>query len=93
MQTGRTVMTEELVGTVTHYFGKAHVAGIELTDGELHVGDSIHIVGHTSDFTQKVDSMQIDRAAVDEAHIGDMIGIRVAEHAREHDQVFRVTAD
>jgi translation elongation factor EF-Tu-like GTPase len=83
-------MAEELVGTVTHYFGKAQVAGIQLTEGELHVGDTIHIQGHTSDFTQTVDSMQIDRKAVETARVGDLIGIRVAEHAREHDQVYRV---
>lgn len=86
-------MAEELVGTVTHYFGKAQVAGIEITDGELHVGDTIHIQGHTSDFTQMVDSMQIDREAVEAAGVGDLIGIKVAEHAREHDQVFRVLPD
>jgi putative protease len=86
-------MSEQLVGTVTHYFGKAHVAGIELTDGELHIGDTIHIVGHTSDFTQPVDSMQIEHAAVDSAGVGDQIGVKVAEHAREHDKVYRVLPD
>jgi len=86
-------MAEELVGKVTHYFGKAQVAGIEITDGALRVGDTIHVVGHTSDFTQTVDSMQIDRAPVETAKVGDSIGIRVAEHAREHDQVFRVVPD
>ena len=86
-------MAEELVGTVTHYFGKAHVAGIEITEGELHVGDTIHIQGHTSDFTQMVDSMQIDREPVEAAGVGDLIGIKVAEHAREHDQVYRVLPD
>jgi putative protease len=86
-------MAEQLIGTVTHYFGKAQVAGIEITEGELHVGDTVHIVGHTSDFTQKIDSMQIDRAPVEVAKVGDVIGIRVVEHAREHDKVFRVTPD
>ena len=46
-------MSEQLIGTVTHYFGKAQVAGIEVTEGELHVGDTIHVIGHTSDFTQQ----------------------------------------
>jgi translation initiation factor IF-2 len=86
-------MAEQLVGQVTHYFGKAQVAGIKITDGELRVGDTIHIVGHTSDFTQTIDSMQIDRAPVESATVGDEIGIKVAEHAREHDNVYRVTAD
>jgi len=86
-------MAEELIGTVTHYFGKAQVAGIKITSGELRVGDTIHFVGHTSDFTQKVKSMQIDRAAVDLVSVGDEIGVRVTEHAREHDQVFLVLPD
>jgi putative protease len=86
-------MSEQLIGTVTHYFGKAQVAAIEITEGELHVGDTIHIVGHTSDFTEKIGSMQIDRAAVESAGVGDQIGVRVSEHAREHDQVFRVLPD
>ncbi len=86
-------MPEQLIGTVTHYFGKAHVAAIEITNSELHVGDTIHVVGHTSDFTQQIKSMQIDRAPVDTAGVGDQIGVRVAEHAREHDRVFRVLPD
>jgi putative protease len=86
-------MAEQLIGKVTHYFGKAGVAAIEITDGELHVGDTIHVVGHTSNFTQKVDSMQVDRAPVQAAQVGDQIGIQVAEHAREHDQVYRVAPD
>ena len=83
-------MAEELVGVVTHYFGKAQVAGIEITAGELNVGDTIHIIGHTSDFTQTVKSMQIEHEAVQTAKVGDSIGIKVAEHAREHDKVYKV---
>ena len=86
-------MSEQLVGTVTHYFGKAQVAAIKISEGELHVGDKIHVVGHTSDFTQTVDSMQIDRAPVEVAKVGDEIGVQVVEHAREHDEVFRVLPD
>ncbi|UCF33588.1 MAG: hypothetical protein JSV78_14775 [Phycisphaerales bacterium] len=86
-------MSEQLVGVVTHYFGKAHVAAIKITEGELHVGDTLHFVGHTSDFTQKLDSMQIDRAAVPTAKVGDEVGVQVVEHAREHDQVYKVMAD
>lgn len=86
-------MSEQLVGVVTHYFGKAHVAAIKITDGELHIGDTLHFVGHTSDFTQKLDSMQIDRAAVQTAKVGDEVGVQVPEHAREHDQVYKVVAD
>jgi translation initiation factor IF-2 len=86
-------MAEQLIGEVTHYFGKAQVAGIKITDGELSVGDTIHIVGHTSDFTQNIESMQIDRVPVESAKVGDEIGIKVSEHAREHDAVYRVLPD
>lgn len=86
-------MPEQLIGKVIHYFGKPRVAAIEITDGELHVGDTIHIRGHTSDFTQRVDSMQIEHAPVEYAKAGDNIGVQVVEHAHEHDQVYRVTPD
>ena len=86
-------MTEEVkIGKITHYFGKVQVAAIELTDGGLAVGDTIHIKGHTSDFTQKIESMQIDRVDVPEAGVGQAVGVRVSEHARVGDEVFKVTA-
>jgi putative protease len=84
-------MAEKKIGKVTHYFGKIGVAAIELTDGELNVGDTIHVVGHTSDFMQKVHSMQIEHEEVEKASPGQSIGIRVDEHAREHDEVYLVT--
>jgi translation elongation factor EF-1alpha len=86
-------MAEQLIGKVMHYFAKAGVAAIKVTDGELHVGDTIHIVGHTSDFKQAIESMQVNHAPVPVARPGDEIGIKAAEHAREHDQVFKVVPD
>ncbi len=84
-------MDEAKIGTVTHYFNHLHVAGVVITDGELHKGDTIHIKGHTSDFEQKVESMEIDNEAVEVAKPGDQIGLIVIEHAREHDTVYMVT--
>ncbi len=84
-------MTETKIGTVTHYYNHMHVAGVSITDGELHKGDVIHIKGHTSDFEQKVQSMQIDHEPVDTARPGDKIGLSVVEHARENDTVYTVT--
>ena len=52
--------------------------------------DTIHIKGATSDFTQKVESMQIEHESIEEAKPGDDIGMKVAEHVREHDKVFKV---
>ena len=84
-------MTETKIGTVTHYYNHIHVAGVTITDGELHQGDVIRVKGHTSDFEQKVESMQIDNVAVDAAKAGDQIGLSVIEHAREHDTVYMVS--
>jgi len=84
-------MSETEVGVVTHYFGHIGVAAINLT-GDLRVGDTVHIKGHTSDFTCPVNSMQVEHADVPEAHAKDRIGIRVPEHVREHDKVYKVTA-
>jgi translation elongation factor EF-1alpha len=85
-----TDMTEQKIGTVTHYYHNLHVAGVSMTDGDLHKGDRIHIVGHTSDFEQKVRSIEIDHESVDVARKGDRIGIAVIDHAREHDAVYKV---
>jgi putative protease len=54
------------------------------------VGDTIHVLGHTTDFTETVESIQIDHASVDKAKKGDDVGIRVVGRAREHDKVYRV---
>jgi len=83
-------MTETKIGTVTHYYNHLHVAGVTITEGELHKGDTIHVKGHTSDFEQQVGSMQIDHAPVEIAKPGDQIGLSVIEHAREHDTVYTV---
>ena len=84
-------MTETRIGTVSHYYGHLHVAGVTITDSELHKGDTIRVRGHTSDFEQKVESMEIDHEAVEVARPGDQIGLIVIEHAREHDTVYVVT--
>lgn len=86
-------MAEEKIGEVIHYWTKIRVAGIRMTNGELRVGDTIHITGHTSDFTQQVDSMQVDNESVEVAKAGDDVGVRTADYCREHDDVLKVTPD
>lgn len=83
-------MPEEEIGRITHYFNKIGVAAIELT-GNLAVGDTIHVKGHTSDWEQAIDSMQIEHESVESAGPGTSIGIKVAGHAHEHDAVYKVT--
>ena len=83
-------MPEEEIGKISDYFAKIGVAAIELT-GSLSVGDTIHIKGHTTDFEQKVESMQIEHQSVEKANPGDSIGIKVTERVRDHDLVYKVT--
>ena len=77
------------IGIVTHYYSHLSVAIVQLETSNLRVGEVIHIKGHTSDFTQRVDSMEIDHVHVNEARPGQVIGLRVREHAREHDVVYK----
>ena len=83
-------MPEQKVGEVMKFFSKPSVAAIKL-DGELKVGDRIKFRGHTTDFEDQVQSMQIENQAVEKAGPGDMIGIKVKERVREKDLVYRVT--
>ena len=79
----------ERIGIVTHYYSHLTVAIVQLEAGNLRVGDVIHIKGHTSDFSQPVESMEIDHVHVSEARPGQSFGLRVKEHAREHDVVYK----
>jgi putative protease len=86
-------MAEQRIGRVSHYWSKLGVAGIEITAGELRVGDTIHFKGHTTDFSQRVDSMQVEHEAVAIARAGDAVGMKVTDHVRDHDEVYKVTGD
>lgn len=84
-------MEEKKIGVVTHFFGHISVAAINITDDTLKVGDVIHLKGHTTDFNQKIKSMQIEHDSIEEAKPGDIIGLEVKEHVREHDVVYKVS--
>jgi translation elongation factor EF-Tu-like GTPase len=83
-------MEEKKVGEVIKFFGKIGVAAIQLSGGSLKVGDTIHIVGHTTDLTETVESMQIENKNVQEAGPGADIGIKVKERVRENDVVYKM---
>jgi hypothetical protein len=84
------VPAEQRIGVVTHYYSHLSVATLRLEPGTaLRVGDVIHILGHTTDFTQTVDSLEINHASVTEVGPNDDFALKVIEHAREHDVVFK----
>lgn len=82
-------MEEKQVGTVDHFFSNISVSMIKLSDA-LKVGDKIHIKGNTSDFTQVLSSMQIDRVSAQEAKAGDLISIKVEQRVRKDDIVYKI---
>jgi len=81
---------EERIGIVTHYYSHLSVAIIQLDTGVLREGETVHIKGHTSDFMQPVGSMEVNHVHVNMARAGESFGLKVKEHAREHDVVYRV---
>jgi translation initiation factor IF-2 len=80
----------EEIGRVFNFFAKPCVAAIEITSGELRVGDTITIKGETTEITQKIESMEIDRVKVESAKAGQGVGIKVVERVRLNDKVYRV---
>jgi len=81
---------EVAAGVVTHYYSHLGVAVIQVNKGEIKTGDIIHVKGHTTDFTQAIDSMEYEHQHVDVATAGRSVGIKVKDHAREHDIVYLV---
>jgi len=84
-------MEEQEIGVVDHFFDKISVGIIKLS-GALKVGDTIHIKGKHSDFSQEVESMRIEFDNVAEAKQGDKVGIKVAQPVHAKDTVYKATA-
>jgi hypothetical protein len=78
----------DAVGSITHWYSHLSVAAVRLTR-PLKVGDTIHIKGHTTDVTQAVDSLEVDREKIEQAKPGDDVALHVDGHVREHDLIFR----
>ncbi|MCX5914357.1 MAG: translation elongation factor-like protein [Deltaproteobacteria bacterium] len=83
-------MPEQKIGEVMKFFSKPSVAAIKITEGALKVGDRIKFKGHTTDFEDVIQSMQIENKTVQEAGAGAMIGIKVKDRVRESDLVYKV---
>jgi len=77
------------VGKVFDYFSRIGVAAIKATGG-LKIGDKIRIKGNTTDFEQRVESMQAENSPIEKAKKGDDIGIKVKDRVRKNDIVYLV---
>jgi len=82
----------EEVGLVTHYFSKVDAAVVKLTKSGLSIGDKIVIKGHTSDFKEKVNSIQLDHEPIQNAEKNMEIGLKVKAKVREHDVVYKIVS-
>jgi hypothetical protein len=80
----------ERIGVVTHYYNHLSVATLRLESGTLRVGDVIHIRGHTTDFSQRVESLEVNHEPANEVGPNDDFGLKVVGHAREDDVVYKV---
>ena len=80
------------IANITHYFARIGVAVLALVQ-ELKVGDTIHILGHTTDFTQKVSSLEIEHRKVLCVGPGDDVALKIAEPVRKSDVVYKVVEE
>ncbi len=78
-----------LIGKVTHYYNRISVAVIELV-GELRVGEQIAILGHTTEFAQPVESLEIEHHKIQSAGSGQEVALKVWEAVRAGDLVYKV---
>jgi translation elongation factor EF-1alpha len=81
----------EQIGAISNYYSKISVAVVDLT-AKLTVGDAVRVKGATTDFRQKVESMQIEHANVQTAGPGQSIGLKVADKVRKGDLVYKILA-
>jgi translation elongation factor EF-1alpha len=86
-------MAEKKIGEVMKFFSKPSVAAVKITEGELTVGDSVKFSGHTTDFTDVIQSMEVDNQTVPKAVAGDFIGVKVSDRVRPGDEVFKIIPD
>ncbi len=75
------------IGKVTHYYGGIGVAIIKFNK-EVEVGEDVHFKGSSTDFSQKIESMQYDHKDIKSAKKGQEVGIKTDEKVREGDEVF-----
>jgi putative protease len=82
-------MTGKRVGNVTHYFDHLNVAVLALTES-IRVGETLHFLGHSTDFKQQVTSLQIEHKAVEAAKPGEDVAMKVDQRVHPNDAVFKI---
>jgi len=83
-------MTEDQIGVVVNFYTKPGVAAIDVTRGAIKKGDLLRYKGYTTDFTEEVTSIEVEKQSLEEAKAGDLIGVKVSETVRKNDKVYKV---
>ena len=81
---------EQEVGVVAKFFAKPSVAAAKVTHGSIKIGDALKFIGHTTNFTDEVTSMEVNNQPVEETGPGDFIGLKVKDRVRENDKVYKI---
>ncbi len=81
---------EKEIGVITHHYTHLGVAVLKMTSGTLEIGDKIRIKGATTDIEQEIESLQIEHNQVDKVKAGQDVGLKVKDHVREHDKVYKI---
>ena len=76
---------------MTHYYPHVDACVVLIESGELKIGDTVHVRGHTTDFYQRVDRIELDHQSVSAARVGQSVGIHVSQRVRAHDVVHRLS--
>ena len=80
---------EKDIGKVVHYFDKAGVAVIRLTDG-LALGDMIKVRKGESEFTQTVESMQVEHKPVTSVKAGEEVAVKLSQKTKQGGVVLKI---
>jgi putative protease len=80
----------QVVGKVTHYFPHVKAGVILVTKGKIALGDRLQFKGHTTDFKQKITSMQVNNAPIKAAKPKDEVGLLVKSRVRHNDIVYKL---
>ncbi len=83
---------ENKIGHITHFYNRISVGVLDLTD-KLELGDKVHILGHTTDFIQNVESMEIEHNKVTSVRPGDEVALKLIEPVRKGDEIFKIIGD
>ena len=80
-------MKDGLVGKVIHYYDKIGVAVIKL-EKSLKVGDNVKFVHGENEFTQSIESMQLEHVQVESGKKGQEVAVKVDKETKSGTQLY-----